>query len=120
MKLLFDQNISFRVVRKIMNEFPLAISVWDVGLYEEDDFSIWEYAKENGYTIVSQDSDFDDLNTLRGYPPKIIMVRTGNISNADLAKLLILRKDRIEDFVNNLSVGRLEINHIEVFKNKEQ
>ena len=48
------------------------------------------------------------------------MVRTGNISNADLAKLLILRKDRIEDFVNNLSVGRLEINHIEVFKNKEQ
>ena len=68
---------------------------------------------------MSQDSDFDDLNTLRGYPPKIIMVRTGNISNAELAKLLILRKDRIEDFVNNTNIGRLEINHIEVFKNKE-
>ena len=119
MKLLFDQNISFRVVKKIINKFPLAVSVWDVGLYEEDDFQIWEYAKENGYTIVSQDSDFDDLNMLRGHPPKIIMVRTGNISNADLAKLLILRKDRIEHFVNKSSLGRLEINHIEVFQNKE-
>lgn len=119
MKLLFDQNISFRVVRKIINEFPLAISVWDVGLYEEDDFPIWEYAKEYGYTIVSQDSDFDDLSTLQGHPPKIIMVRTGNISNADLAKLLILRKDRIEHFINNSNRGRLEINHIEIFQNKE-
>lgn len=117
MKLLFDQNISFRVVRKIIQDFPLAISVWDVGLYEEYDIPIWKYAKENGYTIVTQDDDFDNMYGLWGHPPKIIMIRTGNISNVNLAKLLILRKDRIERFVNNTDVllaGRLEINHIEV------
>jgi predicted nuclease of predicted toxin-antitoxin system len=119
MKLLFDQNISFRVVKKIIHEFPLAVSVWNVGLYEEDDFPIWEYAKDNGYTIVTQDSDFDDLNTLRGHPPKIIMIRTGNISNTDLAKLMILRKDKIEHFINNSNRGRLEINHIEIIQNNE-
>ncbi len=117
MKLLFDQNISFRVVRKIIHEFPSAISVWDVGLYEEDDIPIWKYAKENDYTIVTQDTDFDDMYNLWGHPPKIIMIKTGNVSNVDLAKLLISRKERIERFVDNTdvhSVGRLEINHIEV------
>jgi predicted nuclease of predicted toxin-antitoxin system len=117
MKLLFDQNISFRVVRKIIQDFPSAISVWDVGLYEEDDIPIWKYAKENGDTIVTQDNDFDNMYGLWGHPPKLIIVRTGNISNVDLAKLLISRKDRIERFVNDTDIdhaGRLEINHIEV------
>ncbi len=117
MKLLFDQNISFRVVRKIIHEFPLATSVWDVGLYEEDDIPIWKYAKENDFTIVTQDNDFDNMYNLWGHPPKIIMIKTGNVSNVDLAKLLISRKDRIERFVKNtdiLRAGRLEINHIEV------
>ena len=117
MKLLFDQNISFRVVRKIIQDFPLAISVWDVGLYEEDDIPIWKYAKENDYTIVTQDNDFDNMYGLWGHPPKIIMIRTGNVSNVDLAKLLISRKDRIERFVNNIDIlraGRLVINHIDI------
>jgi predicted nuclease of predicted toxin-antitoxin system len=117
MKLLFDQNISFRVVRKIIQDFPLAISVWDVGLYEEDDIPIWKYTKENEYTIVTKDNDFDNMYGLWGHPSKIIMIRTGNVSNVDLAKLLISRKDRIERFVSNADIhraGRLEINHIEV------
>lgn len=117
MKLLFDQNISFRVVRKIIQDFPLAISVWDVGLYEEDDIPIWKYAKENDYTIVTQDNDFDNMYGLWGHPPKIIMIRTGKVSNVDLAKLLISRKDRIERFVNIIDIlraGRLEINHIDI------
>ena len=53
MKLLFDQNISYRVVKKIITDFPLAVSVIDVGLYEENDIPIWKYALKNEYTIVS-------------------------------------------------------------------
>jgi predicted nuclease of predicted toxin-antitoxin system len=117
MKLLFDQNISYRVVKKIIGTFPLAVSVSDVGLYEADDIPIWKYALKNDYTIVSQDDDFDNLYLAWGHPPKIIMVRTGNISNADLAQLLISRKDRIEIFMNNQNIGRLEIYRIEITEN---
>jgi predicted nuclease of predicted toxin-antitoxin system len=120
MKLLFDQNISYRVIKKIITDFPLAVSVSDVGLYEEDDIPIWKYALKNEYTIVSQDSDFDDLYLAWGHPPKIIRIMTGNISNSDLARLLIARKNRIESFINSssTSAGRLEINHIEVIENE--
>ena len=76
-----------------------------------------EICQRKRLTIVTQDNDFDDMYGLWGHPPKIIMIRTGNVSNVDLAKLLISRKDRIERFINNtniLHVGRLEITHIEV------
>jgi len=96
----------------------MAVSVSDVGLYEEDGIPIWKYALKNEYTIVNQDDDFDDLYLAWGHSPKIIMVRTGNISNADLAKLLISRKDRIERFINSQGIGRLEINRIEVTENE--
>ena len=118
MKLLFDQNISYRVVKKIITDFPLAVSVIDIGLYEENDIPIWKYALKNEYTIISQDNDFDDLYLAWGHPPKIIIVGTGNISNADLTKLLISRKDRIERFINSTGIGRLEINRIEVIENE--
>ena len=118
MKLLFDQNIPYRVVKKIITDFPLAVSVIDVGLYEENDIPIWKYALKNEYTIISQDNDFDDLYLAWGHPPKIIIVGTGNISNADLTKLLISRKDRIGRFINSTGIGRLEINRIEVIENE--
>ena len=118
MKLLFDQNISYRVVKKIIAHFPLAVSVSDVGLYEADDIPIWKYALKSEYTIVSQDNVFDDLYLPWGHPPRIIIIRTGNISNGNLTKLLISRKNRIERFINSTGIGGLEINRIEVIENE--
>ena len=66
MKLLFDQNISFRVVRGLETVFPLAKQIRELGLENSTDREIWEYAKREGYTIVTFDSDFYDLTLVLG------------------------------------------------------
>jgi len=45
MKLLFDQNISFRIVSRIVQRFPDSKHVSDVGLAGAEDPDIWQFAK---------------------------------------------------------------------------
>ena len=72
MKLLFDQNLSPRLPRILADIYADSIHVREVGLRDADDSEIWEYAKTNGYAIVSKDSDFQQRSLLRGAPPKFI------------------------------------------------
>ena len=58
MKLLFDQNISRKILPLISEKFPNSDQVYRLGLQESNDDEIWDYAKRNGYTIVTKDSDF--------------------------------------------------------------
>ena len=58
MKLLFDQNISFRIIERITEIFPDAIHVHKAGLHNKKDSDIWNFAKKNNYAIVTFDSDF--------------------------------------------------------------
>ena len=55
---------------------------------EADDFEIWEYAKANGYAIVSKDSDFQQRSLLYGFPPKFIWLRVGNCRSKLIEELL--------------------------------
>ena len=72
MKLLFDQNISFRIVKQLIDLFPDCKHVSDCGLMDCDDSEIWEYARNYEYSIVTFDSDFYDISLINGHPPKII------------------------------------------------
>ncbi len=72
MKLLFDQNISFRIISKISHTFPKAKQVRQLEIENYSDIEIWKFAKENEYTIVTFDADFYDLSNFKGFPPKII------------------------------------------------
>ncbi len=101
MKLLFDQNISFRVLRKLEKSFPESVQVKDLGLENFSDMQIWNYAKEHNFSIVTFDSDFFDLANLYGHPPKIIWLRTGNRRTNEIANLLISKSDIILDFISN-------------------
>lgn len=78
MKLLFDQNVSPRLARGLADIYPDSIHVREVGLRDAADAEIWEYAKRNGFTIVSKDSDFQQRSLLYGHPPKFIWLRMGN------------------------------------------
>jgi len=109
MKILLDANISWKLVNKLKPIFGECAHVDLIGLnVPADDIDIWNYAFENDYVIITKDNDFLDLLELKGYPPKIVLLRTGNNSSAGLMELLINKKSMIEDLKNN-EYGLLEI-----------
>jgi len=101
MKLLFDQNISFRVIKKLDANFYGSCQVRELGLQQFSDKQIWTFAKENDFSIVTFDSDFFDLANLYGHPPKIIWLRTGNRTTTEIVELLISKSELINDFISN-------------------
>jgi predicted nuclease of predicted toxin-antitoxin system len=109
MKLIFDQNISFRIVKKIHHVFPEASDLRHLGLYDASDTEIWEYARQHQYAIVTFDSDFIDLTNLKGFPPKIIWLRIGNTATQQIAQMLIDNKERIVKFLDDKEVAFFEI-----------
>jgi len=108
-KLLFDQNISYRIVRLLKSEFSGCKHVSDVGLNDEEDPEIWNYAKRNGFVIVTFDSDFYEISLINGFPPKIIWIRSGNLATQILANILSNNKTLIEVFINDASSAFLEL-----------
>jgi predicted nuclease of predicted toxin-antitoxin system len=108
-KLLFDQNLSYRIIKQIEHLFPESNHVRLLKLDTADDLEIWQYAKEHGFHIVTQDTDFHDINTLYGYPPKIIRIHTGNTTTNIIIELLKKKNELIHDFLDNEKIGFLEL-----------
>lgn len=107
MKLLFDQNISFRIIKRIESDFPEANQVRALGLENKSDREIWQYAKANAFAIVTFDADFYDMTVLHGHPPKIIWIRTGNTTTLFLAELLSRNKGVIAKFLSSPEWGEV-------------
>ena len=84
MKLLFDQNLSPRLLHLLADIYAQSIHVREVGLHDADDLVVWEYAKANGFAIVSKDSDFQQRSLLEGAPPKFIWLRVGIVQCREL------------------------------------
>ena len=99
MKLLFDENLSPRLPEVLADLYPDCTHVHECGLGSADDSSIWQYAKDNGFTIVSKDSDFQDRSVLHGHPPKLIWLRVANCSTSEIENLLRLAAQRIKQFI---------------------
>jgi len=110
--LLFDQNISFRIVKKIQDTFPNSKQIKELGLENYSDNEIWKFAKNKNFTIVTFDSDFFEISNLKGHPPKIIWLRTGNTTTENIVEILKLKEDLIKDFIENPSYS--EINCLEI------
>ncbi len=98
MKLLFDQNLSHRLVKILTDEFPDSAHVRDTGFEAADDSDVWTYAAVNGFVIVSKDIDFQQRALLYGHPPKVIWLRLGNCSTAVAASLLLSKLSHILEF----------------------
>jgi predicted nuclease of predicted toxin-antitoxin system len=114
MKLLFDQNISYRLVKKIKEFFPEAKQVRELNLENKTDRQIWDFAKKNGYTIVTFDIDFYDLSNLLGLPPKVILLKTGNRKTNELTEIFSSKVDIISEFLTTTQyadLGCLEIDN---------
>lgn len=101
MKLVFDQNLSFKLPPSLVAAFPGSKHVKDFGLTGNDDEAIWRLALEQDFAIVSKDSDFLHRSLLRGHPPKVIQLRVGNCSTRYLGKLFIREEGTIKEFLKN-------------------
>jgi predicted nuclease of predicted toxin-antitoxin system len=108
LKLLFDENLSFRLAMALADLFPGSTHVEDVGLEESSDDVIWRYADDHGYAIVTKDADFADRSLVERAPPKVVWIRRGNCSTRQIESLLRERHDDLEEFeANNESLLRV-------------
>ncbi|MEK6335040.1 MAG: DUF5615 family PIN-like protein [Acidobacteriota bacterium] len=109
MKLLFDQNLSFKLCRLLVDTYPESNQIRLLGMEEAEDRAIWEYAKANGFIIVSHDADFADMATLFGPPPKVIWLRCGNQPTKAIAQRLRDHADSLIAFAEDEAAACSEI-----------
>ena len=106
---MLDANLSWRLTGILSEQFGECIHVNQTTLPQPaKDTEIWNFASMNGYIIVTQDSDFLNLLETRGYPPKIVLLRVGNISRKEAEIILVKAKPSIKDLEKN-NYGLLEI-----------
>lgn len=98
MKLLADENLPPRLVRDLADLFPDSMHVFDLGLGSTPDALIWEYAQTQGFTFLTKDKDFAQLSIVRGSPPKVILLQTGNCSTTEILRLIRNNAIRFADF----------------------
>ncbi|MCQ3810941.1 MAG: DUF5615 family PIN-like protein [Acidimicrobiia bacterium] len=101
MRLLLDQNLSRRLVEMLVAEYPGSSHVAEIGLDTATDNTIWEYAHDHDFVIVSKDSDFRQLAFLLGPPPKAIWLRVGNATTLEVLDVLQQHRDVITEFNAN-------------------
>ena len=110
MKLLLDANISWRLIDKLKVHFNDCFHVDHIGLtFPATDREIWKQALTNDLLIVTNDNDFLNLANAKGFPPKVILIKTGNQSNLYVEELLIIHKPDIAALNESADYGFLEI-----------
>jgi predicted nuclease of predicted toxin-antitoxin system len=108
-KLLFDQNLSPRLVRSLADIYPDSNHVYPLGLDQVSDREIWEYARREGFLVVTKDSDFSDLCMLLGFPPKLIWIRRGNCQTSAIEAMLRHHRSDIEALDQDVANGVLTL-----------
>ena len=109
MSLLLDENLSPRLLPRLSSLFPGLIHVRDVGLKQASDEVIWDWAKRNGYTIITTDADFVALSQRLGWPPKVIHLEQCDSPFSVIEDLLRQNAVRISEFTKDLSAGLLRV-----------
>jgi predicted nuclease of predicted toxin-antitoxin system len=109
MKLLFDENLSFKLAQRLADLFPGSTHVRDVGLKAADDPAVWDYAKRHGFVIASKDSDLHQRSFVFGPPPKVIWIRLGNCSTDEVERVLRRNFDAITAFCKDEQAAFLSL-----------
>jgi predicted nuclease of predicted toxin-antitoxin system len=111
MKLLLDQNISRRILAALTESWPGSSQAGLLGLDCASDLEIWEYARAQGFGIVTKDADFEELSLLKGAPPKVIWLRLGNATNQEVQKVLLTNRVQLDDLIQRDGLDCIEVHH---------
>lgn len=99
MRLLLDENVSWRLAAYLRPHCAAVLHVRDVGLDESPDTSIWRYAKQHGYDVLTKDEDFVRLVLAEGFPPRVVAVQNAQVPVRQLADFLLARLPQVEAFL---------------------
>jgi predicted nuclease of predicted toxin-antitoxin system len=108
-KLLFDQNLSPRLVEHLSDLYPVSAHVHRLGLDRASDTLLWEYAREHGFALVTQDADFSEMSEALGFPPKVIWIRRGNCSTSEIESTLRQSHEAIVSLDQDTTTGILTV-----------
>jgi predicted nuclease of predicted toxin-antitoxin system len=108
-KLLFDQNLSPGLVKRLADLYPDSTHVYHIGIDRVADKELRDYARREGFVIVTKDSDFSDLCILLGFPPKVIWIRRGNCSTATIESILRNHSEDVESLRQDEVMGILTL-----------
>ena len=109
MRLLFDHNLSPRLVRALADLYPEAVHVRSLGLESASDQEVWDRALSENRVIVSKDEDFHQRSLVQGHPPKVIWIRLGNCSTDAIAGLLRSRHREVIAFAGDAQTSFLAL-----------
>ncbi len=111
-KLLFDQNLSYKLVSKLQDIYPESKHVALLDLDTSSDLELYYYAQKHNFTLVLKDSDFNDISTLNGYPPHILWLRVGNSKISVAENLLRKHHNMICNTIQENKIGIIELNEL--------
>lgn len=94
---------------RLADVFPGSSHIQFHQLTEAEDGEIWEFAKVQGFCIVTQDADFAERSRLYGSPPKIIWLRCGNAPTRTVEAIFRTGRETIQEFLGNSSLDCLEL-----------
>lgn len=109
MRLLFDQNLSRKLVNRLADLFPNSSHVQFHSLPEANDSEIWEFAKIQNFCIITQDADFAERSRLYGSPPKVIWLRCGNATTREVEIILRSGELSLRELAENPLLDCLEL-----------
>jgi len=109
LKLLLDQNLSRRLLPELVALFPDSSHVQLEGLESASDVVVWQFALEHGFSIVTKDVDFLELQLIRGFPPKLVWLNCGNVPNMEVARKLTNHAEAIRAMLAVTDAGVVEI-----------
>ncbi len=85
LKFLLDENVSSLFIKKIKQQYPGSLDIYDIGYVGKSDTEIYDFLKHHKYILITFDRDFSDI---RKFPPEfvegIIVLRFKNKKIQDL------------------------------------
>lgn len=109
MKLLLDQNLSYRIIKPLTDVYPGSMQVSMLQMGRAADREIWEYARQNGYSIVTMDADFHEYSMLENAPPLVVWLRCGNQPTKVILEKLLHNREIIRRAHDNPAIWSVEV-----------
>jgi predicted nuclease of predicted toxin-antitoxin system len=109
MKLLLDQNISYKAIKSLSPYFTEVVQVGRVGMGQTEDAMIWQYALTHEYILLTFDAYFQNRNIQAGHPLKIIRLYLTNNTVSNVIRLITENIETIRIFGENPAYSCLEL-----------